>query len=222
MTEQVLDLTTEQQARDLFRAAYENRYTWDAQFPGYSADVTLKEGDRVHTGKLRIFPKEGGGLAHEVTDVADEDAKKAIAGQAWEIAVHRVRYPFEQTHGENQFSLGETDETGAVEIGVKGKAMGDRYKVRDREVTLVHRHMHGIVVTINTFSSHQTEQGYLSHRYDSVYHDVKTGEQKGASEFEDEYVNVGGYQILSRRAIRSIGTDEPQTTEFLFSNIQLL
>jgi len=27
------------QARDLFRAAYENRYTWDSDFPGYVADV---------------------------------------------------------------------------------------------------------------------------------------------------------------------------------------
>ncbi|MGB5592975.1 MAG: DUF3386 family protein [Crocosphaera sp.] len=28
--------------RDLFRAAYENRYTWDQNFPGYTADVTFK------------------------------------------------------------------------------------------------------------------------------------------------------------------------------------
>jgi len=36
-------------ASELFRAAYENRYTWDENFPGYSADVQL-QGHEVYTG----------------------------------------------------------------------------------------------------------------------------------------------------------------------------
>jgi hypothetical protein len=60
-----------------------------------------------------------------------------------------------------------------------GKAEGDRYHVRDNEVSMVHRHIHGTVVTIHTFSSHDTGAGYLSHKYDSVYCDPATGEQKG-------------------------------------------
>lgn len=228
MTEQVIEASIEQQteqpeARALFRAAYENRYTWDAGFPGYTADVTLREGETVHTGKLRIAPDRGtGGLSHAVTDVSDEDAQKAIAGQAWEIAVHRVRRTFDETHGKNLFTSGDTDETGATEIVVSGKSMGDRYKVRNNEVVLVHRHIHSVVVTINTLSSHQTEAGYLSHRYDSIYHDAKTGEQKGSQLFEDEYEKIGGYYILNRRSIQAQQAGQPATTEFLFSNIQLL
>ncbi|MBD3881333.1 DUF3386 domain-containing protein [Phormidium tenue FACHB-886] len=227
MSEQLIDKTVEQvteqpEARSLFRAAYENRYTWDEQFPGYTADVVLKEGDQTYKGKLKIYPKGDGNLAHEVTEVSDEAAKKALMGQAWEIAIHRVRNTFEQSHGENRFTLGETDETGAVEIFVSGKAMGDRYKVRNNEVSLVHRHIHNVVVTINTFGSHQTGQGYLSHRYDSVYHDAQTGEQKGSQVFEDEYENVGGYYILSRRSIQAEQDGQQTTSEFLFSNIELL
>ncbi|HEY9643421.1 MAG TPA: DUF3386 domain-containing protein [Coleofasciculaceae cyanobacterium] len=224
MTEQVIEKATEQQAaRDLFRAAYENRYTWDSSFPGYTADVTLRQGETVHTGKLSITPdKETGNLSHAVTDVADEEAQKAIAGQAWEIAVHRVRRTFDESHGKNLFTLGETDETGAVEILVSGKSMGDRYKVHQNEVSLVHRHIHSVVVTINTLSSHQTEQGYLPHRYDSVYHDVKTGDRQGSQLFEDDYEKVGDYYILSRRAITAEQDGQTVTDEFLFSNIQLL
>ncbi|NJR65233.1 MAG: DUF3386 domain-containing protein [Leptolyngbyaceae cyanobacterium CRU_2_3] len=224
MTEQVIEKATEQrEARDLFRAAYENRYTWDENFPGYTADVTLREGETVHTGKLSITPDpETGNLNHTVTEVADEDAQKAIAGQAWEIAVHRVRRAFDETHGKNLFTLGAIDESGAVEIVVSGKAMGDRYKVRNNEVSLVHRHIHSVVVTINTLSSHQTEQGYLSHRYDSVYHDVKTGDRKGSQLFEDEYEKVGNYYILNRRVITDQKDKQAITSEFLFSNIQLL
>ena len=87
-------------------------------------------------------------------------------------------------------------------------------------MVLVHRHLHGVVVTITTFSTHDTGAGYLSHTYDSVYHDPKTGEQKkGRSEFTDEYDQVGDYFVLTRRAIAS--ADEGDM-EFVFSGIQLL
>ncbi len=212
-------MTAQLSARELFRAAYENRYTWDKHFPGYTADVQLKTDDQVYTGKIRI----NADLSFDVSDVADEEAKKAIHGQVWEIAVHRVRRPFEETHGKNTFEYGATDETGAVEILVGGKSEGDRYKIRNNEVTLVHRHIHNVVVTINTFSTIDTGEGYLSHTYDSVYHDPKTGEQKEArQEFEDTYEKIGGYWIMTRRAIRSEKEGKPVTTEFAFSNVALL
>lgn len=212
MTEQI-------NARELFRAAYENRYTWDKNFPGYTADITLRQGDEVYVGKVRVNPN----LTAEVLEVTDEQAKKSIAEQAWEIAIHRVRRSFEDTHGKNTFSLGATDETGAVEIIMGGKSEGDRYQVRNNEVCLVHRHIHGVVVTINTFSTHDTGEGYLSHRYDSVYHDPTTGEQKGGvSQFEDNYEKVGKYYILTQRIIQTTENGQTTTTEFNFSNVKLL
>lgn len=210
---------TQVSAQELFRAAYENRYTWDKNFPGYSADVTFKHDDQVFTGKICV----NANLKAEVFDVDDEQAKQAIHGQVWEIAIHRIRRSFLETHGANTFSYGETDETGAVEIFIGGKSEGDGYKVRNNEVCLVHRQIHGVFVTINTFSSHDTGFGYLSHRYDSVYHDPKTGEQKGGrSEFEDEYEKVGGYFILNRRVIRTLEEGQPSIQEFIFSSIKLL
>lgn len=210
---------TQISAQELFRAAYENRYTWDNNFPGYTADITFKEDDKVITGKIRV----NADLKAEVFDVEDEQAQKIIHGQAWEIAIHRVRRSFEQTHSTNTFSYGKTDETGAVEIFVGGKSQGDGYKVRNNEVCFVHRLIHGTFVTINTFSSHDTGEGYLSHTYDSVYHDPKTGEQRGGrSEFTDEYEKVGKYFILNRREIRTQTEGQVSTQEFIFSNIKLL
>ncbi|MEA5620460.1 DUF3386 domain-containing protein [Cronbergia sp. UHCC 0137] len=210
---------TQISAQELFQAAYENRYTWDSNFPGYTADITYKYDDQVVTGKIQIDAN----LKAEVLDVEDETAKKAIHGQAWEIAVHRVRRAFSDTHGANIFNYGHTDPTGAVEILVGGKAEGDKYKVRNNEVCHVHRLIHGTFVTIDTFSSHDTGAGYLSHTYDSVYHDPKTGEQKGGrSEFTDEYEKVGEYFILNRREIRTETQGNVSTQEFIFSNIELL
>ena len=204
-------------AQDFFRAAYENRYTWDKDFPGYTADVTFKHNDKTYEGKATVTSN----LKAEVTGIDDEAAQKAVHGQLWEIAIHRVRRTFEQTHGENSFSYGEKDESGAQEILLGGKSEGDRYKVANNEVVLVHRHIHGVVITINTHSSHDTGEGYLSHTYDSVYHEPETGKQKGGkSDFVDEYEKVGDYQVLNRRVIKTDG-DTPETQEFIFSNITL-
>jgi Protein of unknown function (DUF3386) len=210
---------TQVSAQELFRAAYENRYTWERSFPGYTADVTYKQGNEVFTGKIRVPAT----LKPEVLDVENEEAKQAIHGQLFEVAIHRIRRTFEETHSSNTFSYGKTDENGAVEILMGGKASGDKYKLNKNEVTLVHRQIHGVVVTINTFSSHETGEGYLSHTYDSVYHDPKTGEQKGGkSDFVDEYEKVGNYVILNRRQITTDLGGETAVQEFTFSNIQLI
>lgn len=210
---------TQISAQELFQAAYENRYTWDRDFPGYTADVTYKNDDQVFTAKVCINAE----LKAEVSGLDDEQASKAIQYQAWEIAIHRIRRAFADTHGANTFSYGATEANGAVEILVGGKSEGDKYKVHNNEVSHVHRLIHGTFVTINTFSSHQTGEGYLSHTYDSVYHDPKTGEQKGGrSEFTDEYEQVGKYFILNRREIRTETAGKIATQEFIFSNIQLL
>lgn len=210
---------TQLSARDFFRSAYENRYTWDLNFPGYTADVSYVEDGQTITGQVRV----GADLKAEVTGVEDEAAQKAIHGQMWETAIHRIRREFEDTHGNNTFEYGQTLEDGSVEIRMGGKAEGDAYQIRNNEVSMVHRHIHGVVVTIHTFSSHKTGEGYLSHRYDSVYHDPKTGEQKGGkSLFEDSYTGVGGYQILSSRRIETEQDGETSSQEFVFSNICLL
>jgi Protein of unknown function (DUF3386) len=187
------------EARELMRAAYENRYTWDKNFPGYTADITLKRGNEVFTGKAKVNPD----LSAEVFEVEDEEV--------------------DDTHSKNTFSYGTTDETGAVELLLGGKSEGDRYKIRNNEVCHVHRHIHGVVVTIDTFSSHDTGEGYLSHRYDSIYHDPKTGEAKGGrSVFEDSYEKVGNYYVLTSRIIETEENGEKVIREFGFSNIKLL
>ena len=203
-------------ARELVQAAYENRYTWDKNFPGYTTDVTVKIDGKTFEGTAKVTPD----LKAEVSGIEDEEANNFAKGQLWEVAIHRVRRPFETSHGENTFKVEGTEDDGAVKIAVGGKAVGDAYKVKDNEFTMVHRHIHGVVVTINTFSSYDTGKGYLSETYDSVYHDPKTGELKQSrSEFKDDYTQVGDYTILSKRTV--ISEDRP-TMEVSFFNIELL
>ena len=206
-------------AQDLFRAAYDNRYTWDADFPGYQATVTLTDANTTHKGHVQVNPD----MSFEVFNIEDEIAQRMIKGQLWEMTIHRVRHSFEETHGDNTFELGATDDTGAVEILVGGASMGNRYKVRDNTVCFVHRQIRDVVVNIHTFSTQHTESGYLSTGYRSVYLDSQTLLPKDTeTEFRDAFEQVGGYFILSSRTIQETQVGDVKTTQLQFSNFKLL
>lgn len=205
-------------AEALFRSAYENRYTWDENFPGYTCDITLINPQGTYTAKGRIKSD----LQFEVFDIEDSPAKKAIHGQLWEITIHRVNHSFEKSHGENTFSFGEKDENGAVEILVGGAGEGNKYKVHNNVVSFVYRKIGNSIVAINTFDVLNTDEGYLSQGYDSIYLDVETKQPKGnKTVFQDTFEKIGGYYILTNRRITSEENGQPVVTEYKFSNIVL-
>lgn len=211
-------MTEQPIARDLFRAAYENRYTWDANFPGYKADVTLKQGDEVYTGKIAINPN----LSVEVTGIENEEVQQSVYTQLRDVVTHRKHSTFEQAHGKNSFSAGSTDDTGAMEILVKGDAMGSNYKIRGTEICQVSRVMGRMAFTIDTHESSDTQQGYVAKRYDVVFRNPQTGELIRELQFEDTYDKVGDYYVMTRQVIHAKENGQVTTTEFNFSNVKLL
>ena len=184
-----------------FRAAYENRYTWESDFGGYQGSCVWEQGDRRVEGLFRV----GADLKANVEGIDDEAVHKALASQLWEVAIHRVRRPFEQTHAGNTFTAGDTDTVG-TEVVVGGKGQGDRYRIKDDVVTMVHRHIHGSVVTIFTTEVLDTGAGYLSHTYTSQYSDPASGELRGGrSSFTDTFIPLpgGGPWVLAERVVVS-------------------
>lgn len=197
-----------------FRAAYENRYTWEPGFGGYRGRCLWQQGGRLVEGTFTV----GADLKATVAGIDDPEVHKAMASQLWEVAIHRVRRSFEQTHGENTFSAGDTDAVG-TEVIVGGKNAGDRYRIKDNVVTMVHRHIHGTVVTIFTKSITETGQGYLSHTYTSRYSDPESGATRGEeSHFEDTFTPLGGEGpwVLSKRVIQTTDA-EGKLAEQMFS-----
>jgi hypothetical protein len=211
-------MTEQTNARELFRAAYENRYTWDENFPGYSADVQIKQGDEVYTGKIRINRD----LSVEVTGIEDEQVRESIYTQLRDIITHRKRSAFDQSHGKNEFNFGKTDETGAVEILVKGDAMGSNYKVRETEICQVSRVMGRMAFVIDTHESLDTGIGYIATRYDAVFRNPQTNEVTAVLKFEDFYQKVGDYYVMTKQIVQDYKQSVRTTTEFNFSNVKLL
>ena len=190
-----------------FRAAYENRYTWEPDFGGYQGRcIGEQAGDAGEDGKrVEGTFVVGADLKAQVEGIDNEEIHKAVASQLWEVCIHRVRRSFEQTHGENTFTAGDTDAVG-TEVIVGGKNTGDRYRIQNDVVTMVHRHIHGTVVTIFTESTTDTGSGYLSRSYTSQYSDPASGEAKGGtSRFTDTFVPLteAGPWVLSERVVET-------------------
>ncbi|ARV61583.1 hypothetical protein BZZ01_25785 [Nostocales cyanobacterium HT-58-2] len=205
-------------ACQIFQTAYESRYTWDENFPGYSADVQLVQEDEVHKGKIRINRD----LSVEVTGVADEQVEEGIYTQLRDIVTHRKRTSFEQSHGKHEFSLGQEDPNGAIEILVKGDSMGSNYKVRGNEICQVSRVMGRMAFIIDTHESLDTGSGYIASRYDAIFRNSKTNEVSSVLKFEDTYEKVGGYYVMTKQVVQEYKDGTRTTTEFSYSNIQLL
>ena len=208
--------------REVFRRAYENRYTWEPGFSGYKGNCIWQQDDQRVEGRFEI----GADLKAKVEGIDDEQVLKAINSQLWEVAIHRVRRSFEQTHGENTFTAGDTDAVG-TEVLVGGKGEGDRYRIKGDVVTMVHRHIHGTVVTIFTTEVTDTGSGYLSHTYTSQYADPASGEARGGrSSFKDTFVALpgDGPWVLQERVIdtEAHGDTPAGSQTFRFEDLQAL
>lgn len=211
-------MTEQTSARDLFQAAYENRYTWDAGFPGYTADVELKQGEEVYTGKIQIKQD----FSVEVSGIEKEEVQESLYTQLRDVVTHRKRNAFEKAHGANTFNLGETDNTGAVEILVQGDAMGSNYKVRNNQISLVSRVMGRMAFVIHHKASLDTGSGYISSNYTAVFRNPQTNQVIRQMEFEDTYEQFGDYYVMTHQVIHSHEQGQSSTTEIKFSNVKLL
>lgn len=157
-------------ARELFRSAYENRYTWDLQFPGYTAVVELKHGQESYKGRIRVNPD----MSVEVTNINEEDARQAVEDQVRMSNIHRRRIPFEVAHKNSTFKLGTTDTTGAVEIFEQYADKTEaHYKVFKQQLMQVNRVLGQTAVIVNVLNSEVTPEDYLATHYRTTFVSLK-------------------------------------------------
>ncbi|CAN1210758.1 DUF3386 domain-containing protein [Tumidithrix helvetica PCC 7403] len=228
---------TDTKARDLFRAAYENRYTWDSNFPGLTANVSVSLNGNTRTGKARINADQSVEVvmdepklisrttrtpSGEDKTVSVDEEQEWLTNQLKDVVTHRKRKTFEEAHGKSGFSMGEADDTGAVEILVTGDAMGSNYKVRDSQICLVSRVMGRMAFVINHLGHLDTGEGYISSAYSAVFRNPQTDEILRQAKFEDIYEKLGNYYVMTKQIVHSNEQGQQKTYEIVFSDIQLL
>lgn len=204
-------------ARELFRQAYENRYTWNQEFPGYRAAVEFKQGKENYKGRVRVNPD----LSVEVTGIENEEARQTVENQLRMLVVHRRPVPFEVAHKNSTFKLGNTDRAGAVEIYQQGETEA-RYQVQERQIKQVNRLLGPHAVTVDTLETNVTPKGYIATRYRTTLHQPQTKQVLGVEETQDTYEQLGGYYVLDRHVVQHSEAGESYTAQFNYSDIQLL
>jgi len=207
--------------KEIFRKAYENRYTWKNEFNGYKGKCIFFNNNNIHEGEFSL----GKDFKPNIQKIEDEKIVKSIASQLFEVCIHRVKREFEAVHSENNFNLLQNSESG-IEMIVSGKNQGDKYRVKNEFINMVYRKIHGIIIEIFVEEFLETGVGSLSKKYSSQQINPDTLEAKSQKlKYDDEFVNIGkdDYWILNARTIKYLNQNqEEQTQKFVFEDLCLL
>jgi len=216
-----MDDLKEINCKDIFRKAYENRYTWKNDFNGYRGKCIFMANNIIHKGDFIL----GKDFKPNIQKIEDEKIVKSIASQLFEVCIHRVKREFEAVHSENNFNLLKNSESG-IEMIVSGKNKGDKYRVKNNCINMVYRKILGTIIEIFVEEFLDTGTGSLSKKYTSQQIDPDTFETNSQKlEYEDEFLNMGkdDYWILNSRTIKYLNLNqEEETQKFVFKDLCLL
>ncbi|MBE9216368.1 DUF3386 domain-containing protein [Plectonema cf. radiosum LEGE 06105] len=210
-------MKTSKTAQELFQTAYENRYTWDEDFPGYSAKVQLIQGEETYTGKILVNRD----LSVEVSGISDIQVQEGIYIQLRNVITHCKTAPFNEEHQEHEFIQDSTDDTQAVVIIVKGESLDSTYKIREKEICQVTRIKGNTAFVIDTHENLDTGEGYIANRYDVIFRDLQTKEIQSILKFEDTYEKVGKYYLMTKQVVQDSQDGKETITEFSYFDIKL-
>ena len=212
---------TEINCKELFKKAYERRYTWTNDFIGYEGKCIFSVNSDSYKGDF-VLGKDFKPVIHNIDD---QEIVKSISSQLFEVSIHRVKREFDQIHSKNNFNLIKDSESG-IEMMVSGKSEGDKYRVKNNCINMVYRKIHGIIIEIFVQEFFDTGNGFLSKKYTSQQIDPNTLKANSLKlEYEDRFINIGNRDIwiLHSRFIKYVNKDqEEEIQKFTFKDLSLL
>ena len=92
--------------KEIFKEAYNHRYTWPTTFKGYGGKCIFKDNKKVIEGDFIL----GSNFKPQITNISDKEIVKGISSQLFEVAIHRVKREFNEIHKNNNFQyIDESD-----------------------------------------------------------------------------------------------------------------
>ncbi len=207
--------------KEIFKEAFENRYTWPNKFNGYKGKCIFVENDKSTEGEFVLDSN----FKPKIINISDNNMVKGISSQLFEVAIHRVKRQFTDVHKNNNFKfLGESEK--GLSIEVLGKNEGDKYIVKDKKINMVFRKIHGFIIEIFVQEFIDTGDGYLSKKYSSQQLDIETLTPKSkVLEYEDNFVNIGinNIWLLESRLIKYLDKNsKPNKIKYIFNELSSL
>ena len=216
-----MDDLKEINCKEIFKKAYENRYTWKNDFHGYKGKCIFLTNNNIHKGDFVL----GKDFKPNIRKIDDEKVVKSISSQLFEVCIHRVKREFKSVHSENNFNFLKNSEFG-IEMIVSGKNQGDKYRVKNDCINMVYRKIHGTIIEIFVEEFFDTGIGSLGKKYSSQEINPDTLKAKSQKlEYVDEFTNIGEEDcwILNSRTIKYLNQNqEEETQKFVFKDLSLL
>ena len=207
--------------KELFKKAYEKRYTWNNDFFGYEGKCIFSLNSNTYKGNFVL----GKDFKPEIHNIDDQKIVKSISSQLFEVSIHRVKREFKEIHSKNNFNLIKDSESG-IEMMVSGKSEGDKYRVKNNCINMVYRKIHGIIIEIFVQEFFDTGKGFLSKKYTSQQIDPNTLKANSLKlEYEDRFINISAKDIwiLNSRSIKYLNKNqEEEIQKFTFEDLSLL
>ena len=204
--------------KEVFKEAYNNRYTWPNKFNGYSGKCIFVENEKSTEGEFVLDSN----FKPKIINIPDDNIVKGISSQLFEVAIHRVKREFTEVHKNNDFKFcGESDK--GLKLEVLGKNEGDKYMVKDKKINMVFRKIHGVIIEIFVHEFIDTGGGYLSKKYSSQQLDIETLTPKSKIfEYEDNFLNLGinNIWVLESRIIKFLDdNDKSNQIKYIFKDL---
>ena len=206
--------------KEIFKDAYNSRYTWPKTFNGYSGKCIFVDNEKATKGNFILDSN----FKPKILNISDNNIIKGISSQLFEVAIHRVKRDFGEVHKSNDFIfLGESDK--GVKLEVTGKNEGDKYRVQDKKINMVFRKIHGVLIEIFVREFIDTGDGFLSNKYSSQQLDIETLTPKSKIfEYEDNFVSIGvdNIWVLESRIIEFLdNNNKTNKVKYIFKELSL-
>ncbi|MCB0881052.1 MAG: DUF3386 family protein [Thermoleophilia bacterium] len=188
--------TLESPVTSRLRAAHEGVYRWPGDYPGFSADLLVREGVDAISGRItaradaepEIAFSEGGPLA------------EWASGELVMMVAHRAPRTFEQADGRFEHREG-TLEDGALRIHIEDP-LSSSYLVDDRDrIVEVTRSPGSMTFAIRVLdASSGPGSGWLSRVFSVSFWEPR-GVLDRVQTYQDDHVDLNGVLLPSRRHV---------------------
>jgi Protein of unknown function (DUF3386) len=182
-----------------FKAAYEKRYAWDKNFPGFTADVAVKYGTDYIQGSITLQSD----LGFKTEKILDQQVSNLIASQVQMVAGQFDWQPFEVVHKGNMFKLLSSDQPGIVQIEESNEQVTTLFRLAGDRLFQVNRNIGDTALELKAIDFKKTAQGEIPSHFNITLRDIASGNIVEQDDVRDTYEKIGNYYLLSKREVRT-------------------
>jgi len=185
-------------ARETLREVFGNTARWDADFNGFTADITVNINGEEEKGTVTVKNAK----EIEMT-IAGEKAKEFASENLASITMHRGPRSFDESDGKYKLSFGDDGRHPLGQsIVMGGDGMGSFYRVKDGRIHQINRKTPRFSFSINIEESvKNAEEKFLTRKYTVYYFKPENQGLKNVESYTDNYTRVGKYDLPEQRRI---------------------